>query len=66
MTLVEWMEKNKVSKTELARRIGVTVPMVYHVLSGKKEFGKANMMKIVEITKGKVTLKDLIGTKDVA
>jgi predicted XRE-type DNA-binding protein len=60
MTLREWMRANRVTQAELAERIGVTPAMVHQVLAGKKEFGKRNISKIVQITGGAVGFGDLI------
>jgi predicted transcriptional regulator len=59
MTLKEWMEKFEVSQSDLAERVGVTVPMVSQVLAGDKRFGWDNANRIVKETSGRVTLDDL-------
>lgn len=60
MRLAEWMKLNSVSQAELARKLDVTESMVSLVISHQRRFSPSLAKKIVEESKGKVSLEELL------
>ena len=60
MFLREWMKSNGVNQVGLSRMTKIGQGHISDFLSGNKGFGKHNALKIVEITKGRVTLEELL------
>ena len=58
MKLSEWMEREKVSVEDLARRLGRTPMQVWRYRAGKSMPRPAVMRRIIEITGGAVTAND--------
>ncbi len=63
MTLSEYLDKTKMTQTQFARRIGKAQTTVSGYCTGALIPPRATALKIVEVTKGAVTLTDLWHTK---
>ena len=60
MKLSEYLKKNKISQEKFAELVGVTRPFITNIANGKKNPSIQLAGRIEEVTKGKVTLKDLL------
>ena len=60
MRLEEWLKSNGVKQVELARMTGVGQPFISDHINHNKCFGKKTAVKIVKVTKGKVSLGELL------
>jgi transcriptional regulator with XRE-family HTH domain len=60
MKLQEYMDKEGISQSELARRLGVTVGAVCRWLSGNRFPNRPHLQRILDETKGKVTPTDML------
>ena len=60
MTLTDFMIKEKITRDEFARRIGVDANTVYRWEVGLR-YPQRHIRKIMAITKGKVTANDFVG-----
>ena len=60
MTLREYIETGKTDATTLAYTLGVSEHAVHKWIYGQRSPHLATAIKIVEITKGKVKLQDLV------
>ncbi len=58
MRLEQWIEKQRLSRSEFARQCGVSPATVTRILNGDRNPSAALIRKIAEVTKGKVTFKD--------
>lgn len=65
MDLNAYMERNNVSRGELAKRLGITRVHVYYLMTKKRFPSRQLAFKIVSMTGGKVTLEDLFSEKEV-
>lgn len=60
MKIKEYMEINKLSHREFAKLIGTSPATIFHFLNGKtKTLSFPVIQKIVNGTKGRITLKDI-------
>jgi len=59
MQLVEWMKKNNISQTELARRVGVFPNQINNIVRGRHKPALKLANKIKNETNGEVTLDDI-------
>jgi predicted transcriptional regulator len=66
MTLLDYFKRSRLSQAELARQLGVTRFAVNHYLAGKRAPRPDVADKIVALSKGKVTHRDLMHNKTVA
>lgn len=53
-------ETMKLRYTRFANELGVSLPCIHHWLYGQRRINDAMKLKIVELTKGKVTIVDLV------
>ena len=61
MKIKEYMEKHNLSHRAFAKEVGVSDSTIFHFLSGRnKSLSTKTIEKIVEGTKGKITLRDLM------
>lgn len=58
MTLIEWMQQEKKSVSEVAKILSVTVPCVYRYIKTNRVPTPEIMRKIIAMTGGKVTAND--------
>jgi DNA-binding transcriptional regulator YdaS (Cro superfamily) len=56
----EFVKQSGRTQVEIAKTIGVSPAMITEVLMGRKRFGADNAAKIVEVSKGSVTLEELL------
>jgi len=59
MRLEEWMEREKLSVNDLAKKLKIFPTSITQLLSGKSFLHPRNEIAIVELTKGKVGFEDL-------
>lgn len=59
MKLTDWMTSRALSPDDLAKQIGVTAEAVRRYRTGSRMPEPLIAEKIVEVTKGKVTVQDL-------
>jgi predicted transcriptional regulator len=50
LSLKEYMEKNKLSRRELSRILGITESYLSYYFSGKRKFGAQTALRISDIT----------------
>ena len=60
MKLAEFMKEHGVMATFIARKVGISPQYLHKIKEGKSEPGIKIALKIVDATKGAVTLQDLI------
>jgi transcriptional regulator with XRE-family HTH domain len=60
MKLKAWLNKEGLSKTEFAKKVGITRHALYLYLKGKRQPRLDIALRIEEATNGEVTVKDLI------
>tara|TARA_R110000737_G_scaffold16900_1_gene34247 strand:- start:165 stop:359 length:195 start_codon:yes stop_codon:yes gene_type:complete len=60
MTLQKWLVKKKMSQAEFARLIGASGATVSRYINGSRVGMPQMMRRIVEVTKGQVSLDDLL------
>ena len=63
MKLQNWLEEKRLSKTEFAKRIGITRHALYLYLKGKRQPRLDIALRIERVTNGEVTVEDLIPRK---
>ncbi len=63
MTLAQYMAREGLSETEMARLLGMSQPTVSRYLSGERMPKPRNMAKIVAVTGGRVRPDDFYGLK---
>jgi DNA-binding transcriptional regulator YdaS (Cro superfamily) len=59
MEIEEYLFRNKITKTDFAKRIGVSRPHFHQMLSGKKRITAETAFKIEKETQGAVTKEEL-------
>lgn len=59
MTLSEWMEREKLTDEEMAKRIRVTRSAVTHYRAGRRMPSPYTMSDIETVTKGEVRWEDM-------
>lgn len=61
MKIKEYMEKEKLSYREFAKKVGVSQATVFHFLSGRtKSLSLPIIQKIVKGTHGRISLDDIV------
>lgn len=63
MNLKEYFEKKSLSQVSFAKKIGISKAHICNILKGKRTPSLALMRRIIEITKGEVTVGDLFNPK---
>ena len=59
MKLAEYLKFHGLTHEAFAKMIGVTRPLVTHIINGRKNPSIKILLKIAEVTKGDVTAIDL-------
>jgi len=49
--MTNWKEEAGHTRTEMARRLGVSLTMISHVMAGRKNLSRSNIEKLKEITR---------------
>lgn len=60
MTLREWLAAKKLQQRQFAALSGVSEPTISRIIKGRTKASLGDALKIVDATKGKVTLRDLL------
>lgn len=60
VSIVEWLEKEGVNRSELARRAGVSRSSVHRLITGRYKSVKL-MERVSAVTGGAVTVAELVG-----
>ena len=60
MGIVEWLEREGVNKSDLARRAGVGRSSIHRLITGRYKSVKL-MEKVSAVTGGAVTVEELVG-----
>jgi DNA-binding transcriptional regulator YdaS (Cro superfamily) len=59
MTLREFLSDNKISRMELAEKVGTSTAYLSHIINGRKQPGIKLTSKIIRATEGRVGIRDL-------
>lgn len=61
MTITEFLKKHKIKQNKFARAINVCPTVLNHYIKGRRRPSIDLAQKIIEVTKGEVTLAGLVG-----
>ena len=64
MRLIDYLKYSKISQTQFARLINVSRMHVSNICRGKRIPSLPLTRRIIEVTKGQVTVGDLLHSKD--
>lgn len=60
MRFETWVGSCGMTRSEVARRIGVSPAMIHMVLCGKKRFSPEKARRVVALTNGQVSLEEIL------
>lgn len=60
MKLQKWLNKEKITNTKFAEKIGVHVSFITHIIKGRRRASPKTALKIEQVTRGAVTIRELL------
>lgn len=61
MKISDWIEKKKLSRSEAAKKFGISEGQLSRLITGSRTPSSAQAVKIASVTDNKVTLADFFG-----